>query len=549
MIPLLLASAVALQEHVEVTLVEVVVRATARDGAPVATLAPADVRVSEGGLAREVAFVEPFLSAGRDAAPAATLYDAAGAPSAPTPSAVAPPVPARRFVLAFDVANSRARARAAWREAAAAWLRDDARPGDRVAIVLLGTGPEWVRSFTADPAAALDALSAVDLAARGGDRDRRRETSVLWNEIESCASSAESGGRRVGADGTDCAAAILEPAVAQWNAESRETLRALRSLVGQLGAIPGRKELLLFSDGWYADPPAQAASLHLALFGAGTRVPTSGIGRNIGIDVALETRRLHEAAAAAGVAVFAFDTRSPAERGHHDTVESDRAPASNALGAQPWADAYAATSGALEALANETGGDAYFGAKDVAGKLARARAAWDGLHVVGFYRPQGADPDARLRIGSARKGLRLDHARRGHAPADTPRAANLELSIRAPESGSAAGRRRLPVVVDLAVRDLPLRNVDGTWGCRVAYFVQAFRPDGTIVAEAFDDATIAFDDRPDAHDPRTYRQRVTLDLPLGPARIRVRAADDDRRVLADRAVDVTLSERGVRPGL
>jgi VWFA-related protein len=549
MIALVLAAVVALQEKVEVTLVEVVVRATDRDGAPVRTLLPEDLRVTEGREPRNVAFVEPFLGTGRSAAPPTALYDAAGSAVAPTTVPVAAPLPARRFVLAFDVANSRARARTAWKEAAAGWLRDGARPGDRFAVVLLGSGPEWVRTFTADPRKALEALEAVDLAGRGGERDRRRETTALWNEIESCASAAESGSRRVGGDGSDCATAILEPAVAQWNAESRETLGALRSLVGQLAAVPERKQVLLFSDGWYADPPAQAASLHLALFGAGSRTPLTGIGRDLGPDVALEATALHEAAARAGVAVYSFDTRSPAERGHHDGVEVERGTASGASGAHPWTDAYAATSGALEALANETGGEAYFGAKDLAGKILRAQGAYDALHVVGFYRPQGADPGARLRIEPERRGLRLDHARRARGPRDEPRSAGIDLAIRAPETGSAEDRRRLPIALDLGVNELPLRNVDGTWGCRVGYFVQAFRPDGTVIAEAFDEATIALETRPSRDEARRFRRLVTLDLPLGPARIRVRAADDRRLVLADRAVDVTLTRDGVRAGL
>lgn len=538
-------------ERVEVRLVEAVFRVTDRKGRPLEGLLPTEVEVREGGETREVAFVEPFLASERGPATSiVTLYDGDGraVPEAETP--VLPPRPARRFVLAFDLENSRARARPEWGKAAAAWIRSSLRPGDRVAVVLLRSTPEWRLPFTDAPEQAAALVESLDLRGLGIDRDRGKETSILWSDIESCASAAEAGGSgRGAADPRGCAVAILEPLAEQWGGEAREAIGALGTLVGELAAIPGRKQVLLFSDGFFPDPAAQASSAFLALFGSDRRPPPGGIGAGLGPDVAAATTRLFESAAAAGVAFYPFDTRSPADRGTLDTLELDRSTSARALGANPWEDAYRATSGTLAALAEESGGRPSWGAKDLPGKLDRASGDYDALWVVGFYRPAGADAGARLRIGVSRGGTRVEHPRRAAASGASPRPFSLQLSIRPPEATGRGDRQWLPVVVDVPVGSLPFRRVDGTWGCRVAFFLQAYRPDGSVLTEAFHEEVVAFDDAPGADDPRWYRQLVRLEIPPGPVRVRARVTDDRLEVLADRAIDLTLGVGAVRGGI
>jgi len=561
----------AIEEHVEVLLVETVVRAADRRGGPLVGLTREDVEVSEGGDARRVAYFEPFLSQGHeitteDGTPTATLYDTTGAPVERAPVRIVPPRPARRIVLAFDVNNSKVRTREGWKRAAAAWVGASMTDADRVGVVVLRAVPEWVQPMTNSPTLVGGVLDSLDLAGRASQRDRRSEMIRLHDEISACASVSESGRSPVPAGGgpypgsgngsamgssdeVDCALKVAEPWVAQWNTESLESVAALRMLTGELAAIPGRKEVLLFSEGIIPDAAGLAVDAMLSIFGT-DRMNHTAVSARLQLNALAEITKLHDAARGAGTAYFTFDTRTAGERGYNDSAEVERPTHNRSVGANPFTETYAETNATLTTLAEETGGDSYRGTEDLGERVAAAAEGYFGTYALGFYRPPGVDRPGKLHVKVVRKGVELTYMKKPFRPPAPARRAQLELSIRNPEPSGVDDRQRLPVVLDLQVAELPFRNADGTWGCQLGYFVQAARPDGTVVTEAFQDVTVALDDSPKDRGPGTvYRQLLRLDLPTGPFRLRARVSDDRQAILAERTIDLTLGPGAVRGGI
>lgn len=562
-----------LTERVEVVLAETVVSATDRKGDPVRDLKPDEIEVSEGGDARRIAFFEPFLSKGRLAASesealAAPLYDAGGREVARDPrTTVAPAQPSRTIVLAFDVVNSKIRIRNAWRSAALLWVRNSMKPGDRVGVVVSKNVPEWIVPITSDKTAVRSALESLELEGRATQRDRRAEISRLYREISACAEASEAGGARASAAGgggdvlasprgsshdeIDCALSIADPYVAQWDVESLESIAVLRTLSGQLSAIPGRKEAILFSEGIIPDPASLAVNTMLAVFGSDRLDTMSVLGKlSLNRRSSEELAKLHDAARGAGVVFFTFDTRGGAERGYNDTLELDRPVSHKALGANPWVEVYEATSSALSTLAEESGGRGFFGTKGLDEKVAQAAESYFGTYALGFYRPEGTGKVGKLKVRVKRGGVSLEYQARAREQPQPPRPARLDLSIRKPEPTGVGDRQMLPVVLDVAIGELPLRKADGgVYGCQLGIFVQAARPDGTVITETFQEVTAAIDERPKDKDPSTtYRTLVRLDLPPGPYRVRARLSDDRQIMVAERAIDLTLGTGEVRGG-
>lgn len=559
-----------LEERVEVLLVETVVRVSDRKGNPLPGLTREDVEVSEGGDPRRVGYFEPFLSQRTevgigDRAPVAALYDETGTAVASTEATVLPPRPARRIVIAFDVANSKIRSRRRWKEAAHEWVASSVTDADRVGVVVLRNVPEWIQPMTNNPALIRESLASLDLEGRASQRDRRTDVTQLFEAISACAEITETTGRqpvggginplqpggatRGASNELDCAFKVTEPWVAQWDAESRESIGALGMLTGALAAVPGRKEVLLFSEGIIPDAGSLATDTMLAVFGT-DRMNYTAMGSALRRNALDEITQLHESARAAGVTYFTFDTRTGAERGYHDTGDLGRPMNLRSVGANPWIELYGATNATLSGLSEATGGDTYRGTDDLGQKVARAAESYYGTYALGFYRPADVSRPGKLRVKVNRKGSDVTYSQSTFRPPQPPRAAQIDLSIRNPEPSANGDQQWLPVVIDLKLADLPFRSADGTWGCQLAYFIQATRPDGTVVTEAFQDVTVAADENPKKRQEDTvYRQLVRLSLPTGPFRIHARVSDDRQVILAERVIDLTLARGAVRGGI
>jgi VWFA-related protein len=551
------------QEHVDVTLVEVTIHVTDKKGHPVTDLKPEEIRVFEGDIEQHVAYLEAVSKGGSEAsrsagAPPAKVYDNAGNEVLPsTDTIVLPPLPRRRIVIAFDPANSRLRVRKEWKTAALDWLKFAMQPTDLVGVVVFHSTPEWLQQPTSDRRVIVSALEGLDLESRGANRDRRQEMTKFVDELQACVDVTTQGGRQPnpggvgspnGSVGVDCALRVAEPYVHDWGIQAAESIANVRTLTGQLSAVDGRKQVLLFSEGIVPDAAGVAVSTFTSLFPP-DQVPQTSLLSRLKNDVVLDIDALHSEARAAGVVFFTFDTRSNAERGYFETSEYARPITATTLGVNPWAEMYDATSSTLAVLAAETGGRPSYGTKDLFENLYYAADSYFGTYNLGYYRPEEQDRKRKLHLKVLRKGLVVDHPTHTDR-SDAPRPMRLEITVRKPEPSGRESKQWLPILLQVPFAGLPLRREGGVLGCQLGYFIQAARIDGTVVDEQFQDATVAIQDSGGERSRQTdVRQLMRLELPPGAYRIRARVSDDRQKVVAERSLDLTIDLDGVRGGL
>ena len=224
-----------------------------KDGRPIADLQAKEFSVKVGGKTRTVAAAE-YIPAGRAAATAS-----APAGSGTMPATVATPFETARsglggsdrtIILVIDVANIRS---GAGRNA----LVDVAEyvatlpPTDRIGMVTLPGGGRSVEP-TADRSVIREALS------RTAGTDHRMDSCEAT--IGEAAAEAVNDDRGLAAFGRAApprcpppTRARLRQFVNQYRNEARGTLRALTSLADALGAVPGRRTIVLVSEGLYLD--------------------------------------------------------------------------------------------------------------------------------------------------------------------------------------------------------------------------------------------------------------------------------------------------------
>jgi len=546
---------VGLVEKQVVAVAEVQILVTDAQGRAVADLAPREIRVFEGGKEQRLAFLEP-VSGSRIAPdgsqkeqPPAPLYSAAGEHAAGAALGVLPAKAVRRIVLAFDVRNSRRPVRENWTAAAQAWLASGMRDDDRVAIVLLGTYPEWRVEFTDDRVALQSGLGEVSLKKAAPSSDRRRDVTSLMNDIAECMEAE--GGRFSSGNAVDCSFNRARSHVQRWAVDAEESVQNLRSLVGQLAAVPGRKAVLLFTQGIVDDASMRAVDAIVASFGSADnnldvhKMKTRLLNR----DVLLALADLRKAARAGGVTFLTLDTKEGTVDGFGGRLERGGALPAQSLGINPWTEMNGSTSQSVAVLARETGGRAYGGIRDLDENLNAAANLYFGMYVVGYYR---SDPDAsmgKLRVEIAREDVEVDYHGQAEIPARPATVTQVDLSVGRPVP-SDGENQALPLRVRLAFDDLPLRGAGKTRGTVLGIHVQAIRPDGTVVAERLDVEVVAIERSQSSELAGTGVEHQTeLVLPPGPYRIVARVSDDRQQLIADRAIDLTLEAGSDLPGL
>jgi VWFA-related protein len=556
----------ALKERVTVQLAEVKILVTDRAGKAITDLRPDELRVVEGGVEQKVAYLGRLSqrvggSSEGQGPPPAPLYTADGRRVESDATAVLPPRAVRRVILAFDVRNGRRTVRDDWREAALGWATGSMQSGDQAGVVVFRTYPDWVLRLTADRDAVVAALTALRLEGSAPNRDRREELTRLLDEIRGLctgagelqrrprrASPTDGASRRAGSE-EDCSSSIVRPYVEQWAAESNESIQVLRTLTGELAAVPGQKTVVLFSEGIIPDAADAGIGTMLAVFGAGT-IDFRDLGTRLKADAYAELTGLHRAAAAADVAYFTFDTRSAAEGSSFANLEQSAMLSTRSLALNPWSEMYEATRSTLAGLAAATGGRSFYGRDRLVENVGTAVDGFFGIYTLGYYRSDPAAEAGRLRITVQRRRARLSYRSRPELQLHRVSAAPLDLMIGQPRSSGRGERQWLPVAVQAPMPSLPLRRGVGGHGCQIGVFVQAVRPDGTVDAESFELAT-AFVPGSERHSPEhaSFRHELRLELPPGAYRIRARISDDRQEVVGDRSIDLTLRAGAVEPGL
>jgi VWFA-related protein len=274
---------------------EILLDAVVKDkkGHVVKDLEPSDVEVYEDGVRQEV---KSFRLVARGTAATAATAEAPAAgdsgATAPGPTAAPPrtaPASANRVsavALVFDRLSPDARQRA--RNAALAYVgAEAARPEDFIGVFGIDLSLHALQSFTNDARLvreAIDRATSHAPASFGSDTDRVTDAMRAQAGLQSQADAAAGGAAGAAPTGTgqalaggggpgagDVAAAGASAAEAQFAAMTERavegferlsrsqqgyaTTEGLLSVVNAMGRLPGRKALILFSEGVAIPPP------------------------------------------------------------------------------------------------------------------------------------------------------------------------------------------------------------------------------------------------------------------------------------------------------
>lgn len=260
---------------VEVNQVLVPVIVTDPKGHYVTGLKESDFQVLEDGQPQKlVAFSTEKQGASRLLLPHPAEGEAAGPALAPAPAGKAG---ARTYLVCLDALNSSFgnfnRVRSSLRKL----FKHEEAAGSEYALVAVGRTPMVIQDLTHDPSAVLEALKSKDLQraiAQSEKSNLQEQESELEKMLEDycqrcpCAGARSSGS----ADAGVCSG--YQRRIFMWargaadhsNLETVNFLRNLRALVLRLGTRPGKRSVILISDGFSEDPGRQLFSMMAQYF-------------------------------------------------------------------------------------------------------------------------------------------------------------------------------------------------------------------------------------------------------------------------------------------
>lgn len=391
-------------------LVQVDAVVTDRDGKQVTDLKAEDFEINENGRPQTITNFS-YINTAPQAPPAKTTEAVAATPTTKKDRASAPPIPSaqlrpeqvkRAIGLVVDDLRMSGEGISMARQALRKYVDEQMQPGDLVAIIRTSTGIGSLQQFTNDRQQLYNAIDHIRQIARAGARAGAFSSVNMLDRLETQVSESlpgENTADRRQREGAISAAAQssmrgVEGSRVEGINEFRDTLftvgtlGALNFVVRGLRELPGRKAVVLFSDG-------------ISIFNSDSK---SG-DRNERVLAAL--RQLVERANRASVVFYAIDTRglqptgfTAADTTSGGAIVSD-ASGTGALtgigsitpdlvGTQVFGnrsgEMFEGQNG-LSYLSRETGGLALFNNNDLNRGIGRALDDISGFYLIG-YRPE-----------------------------------------------------------------------------------------------------------------------------------------------------------------
>ncbi|HRC84901.1 MAG TPA: VWA domain-containing protein [Thermoanaerobaculia bacterium] len=381
-------AAPALQESVELNLVNLDVVVTDRGGHRVSDLGQADFEVRENG--KPVAITN-FSRLGGLAASTAGV-----APE----SSPAPALEPLQVVILVDNSSISPVSREAVLEQLRPLLAEKLKPQDRVMVASFGHAIRVHQPLTTDRKAVLAALDQVSKTP-----SLARETEEeLDNFLESLDNYLEG-------ESVEGCKNIIEPAVARYTSavtqRVRGSLNATADLLRTLAAVPGKKQLLLVSDGLELRPGSYLISLLASL--PSCPDPAASL-RGQGTSIAFAMKAMGAVANAARVTIYPLDAGGArgSASGGNTTAQSSNA------GRRPQvaAEQRSALQDSLTFLASETGGKAFLNVVEVAPVWQQMASDEDGSYSLAYESPRHYLGEHRwLEVKVKRRGLDVRYRR------------------------------------------------------------------------------------------------------------------------------------------
>ena len=430
-------------------LVQIDVVVTGADGAPVHDLRREDFEILEDGRPQSIS----HFAVGTASRPAAVPgRRVAAARTRPAPGPSAPPAPVgRTIVLVFDDLHLGASRLAAAKREATRFLQEQVGPRDQVALVTTSGIRSVYEPLTRDRSALVRAVDRVTLQDRSA---RMRFGSPYISEQQ--AEQIDRFGELASAGNV-----AFDLAVSQFIAEfwverdvakmmvrervrsildegaryTRASLSMLETTVRSLGPMPGRKVVVLLSEGFF-------------------------LGRGTWSESAYDMRRITDAATRSGVVIYSIDASGlsvPAPGG--DIAE-------RFLGAASVADRARVESGqdenrreGMRAVAEETGGFAVLNNNDIGVGLKRILDDNEVYYLLA-YEPASSRRAGRFRSIQVRLPARADlsaRTRKGYfEPRGESRAVKREALSPKQEAAQTQERVRDAFTSVVPLRGLPV---------------------------------------------------------------------------------------------
>jgi VWFA-related protein len=255
---------------VEVRQVLVPVVVTDRRGHHVTGLKASDFQVFEGGVAQQVVAFSTEregLTAPSPSPPVATAPSPAREPSAPA-SAPAPTV-RRTYLICLDTLNSAFGNFPQVRGALRKLFKQERSADSQYALLALGRQPLVIQNLTLDPALMLAAIGSKELtkAIQQSESSNLAQkesqlSSLLADYCQKCSCAGTQLPTSQTSGGTDQICSGKWQKIEMWagsasqerNNLTRSFLRDLRGMVEQLARLPGKRTLILVSDGFNLRP-------------------------------------------------------------------------------------------------------------------------------------------------------------------------------------------------------------------------------------------------------------------------------------------------------
>jgi VWFA-related protein len=505
--------------RITTNLVQVDAVVTDRDGRQVTNLAPEDFEILENGKPRQVtnfSYVRVAQPTTAPAAEAARPRDRKATAAPPVPPARLSPGQVRRtFALVVDDLMMSAESIHFARRALRRYIDEQVEPGDLVAVIRTSASIGALQQFTNDRQALYNAIERVRWSPRHGGRASALDSIIDTSPIG-------------GVPGSVDAVRSQDKDADEYRAErfTIGTMGALQLVVRGLREMPGRKAVILFSDGFgLRDSKGDATRYTSAL------------------------DRLIDLANRASVVFYAVDARGLLPVG--PTAADNTAGSPIGSGGSPGIPTYQIgqllsarsaqvfdTQAGLHKLADSTGGTALINQNDLNKGIRRALEDMSGYYLIG-YRPDDAafDPlTGRVRFNSlkvnvkGRSDLRV-RTRTGYVglpdresqPKSPTRAGQLMAALVSPFGAAAVNLRLTSIFIDAPgggtfVRSLLLidprtltflRQPDGQQQTKLDIIAVTFGEDGRVVDQINRIETISV---PDDSLERFKKEGMVYDL-------------------------------------
>jgi VWFA-related protein len=511
------------RETVNVNVVEVPVTVVDSNGNPVRGLTIANFELLDNGTKRPI-----------------TSFDKIDFSETETLKATSPlnPAATRNFMLLFDLSNSGPNAIARAQDAARRFVADGVKPRDNVAVGTIEAqrGFRLLTAFTTDRRLVEQAI-ADPVQFRGTDPLQiGGVVSDIQLQDPNAAASGREGKSAADADMIERQNRIQQQNTQYARALAEKQIEALGNLAKTLRAVPGRKQVVMLSEGF--DPKyiqgRDARSMEEQQ--KETAEIMAGRSYNVDMDARFGSSsslsmldRMAQTFRGSDVVLHAMDIQGV--RVQNDVVSGARINSNEGL----------------FLVANPTGGEVFKNANEIKTNFQRLLHQQEVVYVLGFQAPSqkaGSFHNLKVRLVNV-PGGKVSH-RAGYYEAggetaqeralssaeiivnDIPQT-DVRMTTLAAAFPEAGGDAQVPVIIDASGADL-IGDFRGN-ALPVEFFMYAFDADGVVRDRLYQKITLDLKKVGDRLRQYGLKYYGTLSLPPGSYAVKslVRAGDRDRR--------------------